>query len=57
MKNTFMATVINTFTKETTEHNNVTSVVSNLGGVLISTADQGQFQYDDQHVVGIHHLN
>lgn len=55
MKNTFMATVINTTTKETHEHNNCTSVMSNLGGVLITT-DKGQFQYDDQHVVGIHHL-
>lgn len=55
MKNTFMATVVNTITKEITVHSDCTSVVSNLGGVLISTA-KGQFQYDSNHVVGITNL-
>ena len=53
MKNTFTATVLNTITKEVTVHNNCTSVVSNLSGVLISTKDLEQYQYDSNHIVGI----
>ena len=53
MKNTFSVTVFNTLTKEVTTHSGVTSVVSNLSGVLISTKDSEQYQYDNNHVVGI----
>lgn len=56
MKNTFMVTVVNTITKEVTTHDGVTSVMSNLGGVLISTKELEQYQYDSNCVVGIHNI-
>ena len=53
MKNTFMVTVYNKVTHEVTVHKGCTSVMSNLGGLLISTADLEQFQYDSNNVAAI----
>ena len=48
MENTFTVTVVNMATSEVKIHTGCTSVMSNLHGILIYSAD-GQFQYDSNH--------
>lgn len=52
MKNTFMVSVYNKVTHEVKVHKGCTSVMSNLGGILINCAE-GQFQYDSNCVAAI----
>jgi len=52
MENTFTVTVVNVATKEVKIHTGCTSVMSNLHGILINSAD-GQFQYDSNHAAVI----
>lgn len=52
MENTFTVTVVNMATKEVESHAGCTSIMSNLHGILINSAD-GQFQYDSNHVVAV----
>ena len=52
MANTFTVSVVNTVTKEVKVHEGCTSVMSNLHGILVNSAD-GQFQYDSNHLATI----
>ena len=52
MENTFTVTVVNKATKEVTIHTGCSSVMSNLHGILVNSAD-GQFQYDSNHLATI----
>ena len=52
MANTFTVTVVNKATKEVTVHTGCSSVMSNLHGILVNSAD-GQFQYDSNHLATI----
>lgn len=48
MENTFTVTVVNKVTNEVKIHTGCHAIMSNLHGILISSAD-GQFQYDSNH--------
>lgn len=52
MENTFTVTVVNVATKDVKIHTGCTSIMSNLHGILINSAD-GQFQYDSNHTAVI----
>ena len=52
MENTFTVTVVNKASHEVSVHTRCSSVMSNLHGILVNSAD-GQYQYDSNHLATI----